>query len=142
MKKLFILTTVVSSLLINGDAQAYTGRLQCSNLTDTLAKFSALHVKSYCKEAIQACRIREMLDRTDPNHPLYKVLDGRIHEKITLALEICELAFLDHDPQHYEENLKRPPIKKSAAKAKKTNKDEAAKKPEESEKPKKTETTY
>lgn len=135
MKKLFVLTTLISSLFINNDAQAYTGRLQCSNLTDTLAKFSALHVKSYCKEAIQACRIREMLDRTDPNHPLYKVLDGRIHEKITLALEICELAFLDHDPKHYEENLKRPEVKKSSATTK-------SKKVATAEKTDKAEKTY
>ncbi len=114
LKKIFFTTLIAVAVFGTAETQAYTGRLKCSNLQKTLVQFSALHVKSFCKEAIQACRIQEMLDRLDKKHPLHKVLDGRIQEKNSLALEVCELAFLDHDPAHYDEYLKRPESQEEA----------------------------
>lgn len=110
MRKKLVIGLLGIGLFQAVPSQAYTGRLQCKTLAETLTRFSALHVKSYCKEALQACRLQKMLDRLDKQHPLHQALDGRLHDKITLALEICELAFLDHDPTHYEENLQRPTL--------------------------------
>ena len=112
MKKILFISmlSIISFSATKGTA--YTGRLDCKTLPTLLVNFSGLHIKSYCMDALQACRVQEIFDHTDPKQPLHEILNGRLQEKTSLALEICELAFLDNDPDYYERNLKRPVRKK------------------------------
>lgn len=107
MKKIGLWVVLGVLLLGQGKAEAYSGRLECKNLSQLLINFSGVTIKSYCKEALETCRVKELFDKTDPKEPLYAILKAPLESRLSLSLEICELAFLNNEPEYYARTLKR-----------------------------------
>lgn len=87
--------------------ETYGGKISCQALEHHLADLNDGRTRAFCSNAILGCESMMHLKTLDPKDPLYDLLYDRLPSKISLDIEICELAIQHYDPEFYAKHLKR-----------------------------------